>query len=397
VATSFSLDLAGGLTQVLQDGDHTYLYGNERIGQFTSGTVEYFLGDALGSVRQLIDGDGVVAVVNRYEPYGELVSSVGAGSSAFGFTGEWESSYINLINLRSRLYSPYLNQFIQRDTIVPDYRNPQNLNLYSYGLNNPLKYIDPSGHISEEAFDELFGLTFIGNWPSDIKHDYVELIRIAVLRVGDSFYTHLGGPMSEPPITNAAALFTSAYGIHNNAMMNFEWNKKCHGCRPKACIDAHLWVDQDPDKCDCEITGTCYCLPVFGYTMSDHRIMFASMWSDNWPNSKERRINNVIHELGHAFNGRLGGVPATLVQNTSTMIDGERWSFINKPEGFYLAEQNGNMTYMQSKVESESEAFADMFLGWVYDLWAHSDYGKARSDFMDQHMRGWILQAMSEP
>jgi YD repeat-containing protein len=92
VATSFSLDQAGGLTQVLQDGDHTYLYGNERIGQFTTGTAEYFLGDALGSVRQLIDGDGVVGVVKRYEPYGELVTSVGESSSAFGFTGEWTSS-----------------------------------------------------------------------------------------------------------------------------------------------------------------------------------------------------------------------------------------------------------------------------------------------------------------
>ncbi len=32
---------------------------------------------------------------------------------------------------------------------MQDYKNPQNLNRYSYCLNNPLKYVDPSGHDSE--------------------------------------------------------------------------------------------------------------------------------------------------------------------------------------------------------------------------------------------------------
>ncbi|MCP4542062.1 MAG: hypothetical protein GY832_33465 [Chloroflexi bacterium] len=32
------------------------------------------------------------------------------------------------------------------DTIVPDPGNPQSFNRYSYVVNNPLKYTDPSGH-----------------------------------------------------------------------------------------------------------------------------------------------------------------------------------------------------------------------------------------------------------
>jgi hypothetical protein len=46
--------------------------------------------------------------------------------------------------------SPYINHFTSADTIVPGYSNPQNLNRYSYVTNNPLRYIDPSGHMRVE-------------------------------------------------------------------------------------------------------------------------------------------------------------------------------------------------------------------------------------------------------
>jgi hypothetical protein len=40
----------------------------------------------------------------------------------------------------------YLNHFTQPDTIVSDQSNPQAWDRYTYTLNNPLKYTDPSGH-----------------------------------------------------------------------------------------------------------------------------------------------------------------------------------------------------------------------------------------------------------
>jgi len=39
----------------------------------------------------------------------------------------------------------------QPDTIVPEPGNPQALNRYSYVLNNPLRYNDPSGHAFSEC------------------------------------------------------------------------------------------------------------------------------------------------------------------------------------------------------------------------------------------------------
>ena len=46
----------------------------------------------------------------------------------------------------ARYYDVTIGRFISSDTIVPNPANPKAFNRYSYCLNNPLKYVDPSGH-----------------------------------------------------------------------------------------------------------------------------------------------------------------------------------------------------------------------------------------------------------
>ncbi|MEP7134620.1 MAG: RHS repeat-associated core domain-containing protein [Chloroflexota bacterium] len=50
--------------------------------------------------------------------------------------------------------SPYINRFLSADTIVPGAANPQALNRYSYTLNNPLRYTDPTGHMAVSDTNE---------------------------------------------------------------------------------------------------------------------------------------------------------------------------------------------------------------------------------------------------
>jgi RHS repeat-associated protein len=53
---------------------------------------------------------------------------------------------LGIYHYNARFYSPKLGRFLSADTIVPNPADPQHLNRFSYVANNPLKYIDPSGH-----------------------------------------------------------------------------------------------------------------------------------------------------------------------------------------------------------------------------------------------------------
>ena len=137
VTKEYTLDIEAGLAQVLDDGEHAYLYGNGRIAQYGATTQEYFLGDALGSVRQLVDGSGAVILAKSYQPYGDILDSAGTGASMYGFTGE-QTDVSGLIFLRTRYYSSGQGRFISRDTWEGDYSQPLSLNRWLYGIANPL-------------------------------------------------------------------------------------------------------------------------------------------------------------------------------------------------------------------------------------------------------------------
>ncbi|MCY9583023.1 RHS repeat-associated core domain-containing protein, partial [Paenibacillus alvei] len=65
----------------------------------------------------------------------------------FRYSGEYWDATTNLQYLRARWYDPSLGRFINEDTYEGELRTPLTLNLYTYVYNNPLAYIDPSGHI----------------------------------------------------------------------------------------------------------------------------------------------------------------------------------------------------------------------------------------------------------
>ena len=86
---------------------------------------------------------------SAYHPYGEVLSG---DSDRFTFTGQ-ELDLSGLMYYGARYYDPELSQFIQPDTLIQDLYNPQNLNRYSYVLNNPYKYTDPTGHVVWDVVD----------------------------------------------------------------------------------------------------------------------------------------------------------------------------------------------------------------------------------------------------
>ena len=64
-----------------------------------------------------------------------------------GYTGHEHLYAFGLINMNGRCYDPMMSSFLSVDAYVQSPDNSQNFNRYSYCLNNPLKYTDPSGWV----------------------------------------------------------------------------------------------------------------------------------------------------------------------------------------------------------------------------------------------------------
>ncbi len=62
-----------------------------------------------------------------------------------GYTGHEQMAGFGLINMNGRLYDPYLQRFLSPDNVIQNPEKSQNYNRYSYCMNNPLKYTDPTG------------------------------------------------------------------------------------------------------------------------------------------------------------------------------------------------------------------------------------------------------------
>ncbi len=157
VAKPFVWDVAQGLPLLMKEGATSYIYGpgGMVLAQISStGVPLYYHRDQLGSVRMMTDGAGAVKATYNYDVYGKLKSKTGTVANPFGYAGEYTDAESGMQYLRARYYEPATGQFLTRDPIVAQTREP-----YSYASNNPTNLTDPTG---------LYGLPLIvtdtGTW-----------------------------------------------------------------------------------------------------------------------------------------------------------------------------------------------------------------------------------------
>jgi RHS repeat-associated protein len=123
-------------------------------GVSTAGTT-YYHHDVLGTTLAQSDESGNVVWWANYDPYGSKNNGNSEDTKPQRYTGKEFDDETDLYYFGARYYNPTLARFISVDPVrVVDQKgkinqkilsNPQRLNLYSYGLNNPYKFIDPDG------------------------------------------------------------------------------------------------------------------------------------------------------------------------------------------------------------------------------------------------------------
>ncbi|MCF8018622.1 MAG: hypothetical protein K9L62_04365 [Vallitaleaceae bacterium] len=178
-----------------------------------------------GDIIGLTDKKGSIVKRYNYSPFGEekVSASNGFGDSLttlqwanevedfdnpFRYAGEYFDKETDNIYLRARYYDPGIGRFTQQDGYeYMKYEDPLSLNLYTYCHNNPLTYIDPSGHYIDTALDAGF-----------ITYDIKQLIKNPKsIENWAAFFADIAGA-ALPVVTGAGAGVRAGFKITDKNM-----------------------------------------------------------------------------------------------------------------------------------------------------------------------------------
>ena len=124
-----------------------YYAGSQRIAMRTNGTLNYLLGDHLGSTSLVTDSAGNKVNEQRYKAWGETRYTFGGEKTRYQYTGQYSyTSDFGLYFYNARWYDSSLGRFAQADTIIPLNQGVQAWDRFAYTNNNPVRYTDPTGH-----------------------------------------------------------------------------------------------------------------------------------------------------------------------------------------------------------------------------------------------------------
>lgn len=155
------------------DGEYVRTFLSGPLGVFavaetTQGqtSLHYIHKDHLGSWTVISDSEGNIEQEHHFDPWGNC-ENPDEFMFERGFTGHEHIHGVNLINMNGRLYDPVTSSMLSPDNNIqmPDFT--QNLNRYSYCLNNPLSYTDPDGNTFIES-----ALLFYFLYCTDFGYEY---------------------------------------------------------------------------------------------------------------------------------------------------------------------------------------------------------------------------------
>jgi RHS repeat-associated protein len=133
----------------------------ERTPGVPGDNIMYLHGDHLGSTQLITRGtpepsSEFILHQQSFDPWGKPEGTAAWNSTnasvrnvRAGFTGHEHDPQHSLINMRGRMYDPELGRFMSPDPFVPAPLYSQSFDRYAYVLNNPLRFVDPTGFLEE--------------------------------------------------------------------------------------------------------------------------------------------------------------------------------------------------------------------------------------------------------
>ena len=105
--------------------------------------------DIQGSSTSLVKEDGSADATYRYTDFGETtINGDNKAENEVCYTGGIYDQSTGLYYLNARYYNPEDGRFVTEDSYRGEVDDPDTGHLYGYCANNPVNYVDPSGHFA---------------------------------------------------------------------------------------------------------------------------------------------------------------------------------------------------------------------------------------------------------
>jgi RHS repeat-associated protein len=356
-----------------------YSIAGQTIAMNDGGGLKYLLTDHLGSSSAVVNQNGTLLSQQRYLPFGEVRTDTNPPyitQTDLTYTGQRVLPDIGLMDYRARFYSVSLGRFIQPDSIIQNPGNPQNLNRFSYVVNRPLNFVDPSGHIylCDEGCEEglgrrqytlndmadMYGVSFNSGWSVTNKaaallgiYKIAKKLQKVINSSLESAHQDCVDNMSTPTSTcapansvTAAQAFTGVYGTG----LKFEW------------VDGVCGIPTD--RCYADANS-------FPKTIKFYSKFWAGEQNQFVFGTPPVTSSLAIHELGHAFDVR-----------TNRAFN---QALINKG----ITGKIGFGTIIGA--DGQHEVTADLFTNYILGTFTGPGIGGVNlPQFMDENMASWV-------
>jgi RHS repeat-associated protein len=220
----------------------------------------------------------------RYSAFGEIRASTGTTVTDKKYTGQQQESEIGLDYYVARFYDPVTAHFIQADMVISNPFSSLGWNRYSYVINNPIRYTDPSGRkqcdVAEGDCGRIKGTQIaIENHISKIYDTS------SVLLTGTNWNL-------KQVVTVSRAIYKIIKSVDNiTSGKGQQWVKKNLG---GTTIDVGKGIFKD-----------------YPYVMGSTIHLVNNFENMGWHAIDYSPTNQVIHEFGHILDNKLAGHEAT--------------------------------------------------------------------------------------
>lgn len=149
--------------------------------------IYYTYKDYLGSILTVTNSTGTVVAAQNFDAWGRKRNpNDGSYNNILvnpdwlyrGYTGHEHLNELGLINMNGRMYDPVQGRMMSPDALINDQYNTQAFNMYSYVVNNPLKFVDPTGYTFDnwsefmDVVNQLWNSSYGGSWTDNGSDDY---------------------------------------------------------------------------------------------------------------------------------------------------------------------------------------------------------------------------------